>query len=531
VLLAACSGAPEDEESSLSESPEADSIAASGPVNVAGSPTEVWSVSHAWSDRDASGKTYEEKFSEWVSSFKKIPGASWGETIEIPTPYGKRLPGPALECAEVAMTLRVAFASYNHLPFFISGWDDRAGKMLYAGHFGFVYADGSNAKGFPQFRVQYKDYEKSWKEGSAWPSDPALRKLHLGSDDTNAFLGSDAGAGAYFDELFLNKRVGYFVRLVLLSFGSVNLADPVNLFHIRPEATRPGDVLLERWQKRGIGHTIPVVRVEDTGGGHMAIDVATGSMPRRQPLWEGPQQSMWSFTNPMTGGKGQASDGTPYAKLGGGIHRWRVAVLRGSRWQNEVPLADKSDYINSSNTDAIAARPERFATLLAEGTPEEQRQAALARIDAARQHLREHPASCSARTEREDAFAKLYDISAEHFSMNKDAVDKQYRTLEDHVFGELVYEKSKTCCWNSTTKAMADIVMAYAKEEQAKAAKNMMCVQPTVFRAQGGDYATWRAYAEQLGRGAEWRAWSEDEPCAQRNVAEDTLARTASYCH
>jgi hypothetical protein len=75
----------------------------------------------------------------------------------------------------------------------------------------------------------------------AWPKDATLRNYHLGSDDTVPWLpstGSTAcpGAGAYFDEMFLNKRVGYFMRLVLLYFGSTNLADPANMFHVQPEA-------------------------------------------------------------------------------------------------------------------------------------------------------------------------------------------------------------------------------------------------------------------------------------------------------
>lgn len=169
--------------------------------------------------------------------------------------------------------------------------------------------------------------------------------------------------------------------------------------------------------------------------------------------------------------------------------------------------------------------------MLAEGTPEEQRTAALARIDTARQHLREHASSCSARTEREDAFQKLYEVSAASFGMDKNAVDKQYRTLEDHVFGELVYDKSKTCCWDSTTTKMTDIILAYAKDEQAKAAQKAMCVQPTVFSAKADGYSTWQTYAASLGKSADWKSWSEDEPCAQRAVMQDTLARQATYCH
>lgn len=545
--LAACSAAPDgfEEPETFDQSREAETIAASGPVANNASASEVWSVTNAWTDRNTteakkagvawgsgSGLTWEQKYAAWVSSFKKIPSSGWGDTVEIPTPYDARaMPGPALECAEVAMTLRITFSSWYHLPFYLTGWDSKAGRAIFAGHFGFVYSNGNGAKGFPSFRVQYKDYERAWKGGQAWPNDASLRKLHLASDDANESL-QGAGAGAYFDELFLNKRVGYFARLTLLYFGSVNLADPVNLFHIAPEATSAGDVLLERWQKRGIGHTIPVIHVDQTGGEHLAISVASGSMPRRQPKWDGPDQSQWSFTNPMTGGLGEASDGTPYAKLGGGIHRWRTPVLRGGRWSNEVPAVDKSVYIPSADLEAIGARPERFAQLLAEGTPEEQRTAALDRIESSRAHLREHPSSCSARTSREDAFDKLYDISTQHFSMDKAAVDKQYRTIEDHVFGELAYDKSKTCCWNSTTKAMADLVTAYAKDEQTKATQQGQCVQPTVFRASGGGdgYAAFRAYAKSVGREADWKSWSEDEPCAQRAVLEDTLARTSQMC-
>src|SRR5690349_1537988 len=123
--LVACSVSTDEDVNVLDESPEADSIAASGPINSAGSSAEVWSVNAAWSDRDADGKTWEDRYSAWVASFKKIPGRNWGDTIEIPTPYGARkFPGPALECAEVAMTLRITFASWHHLPFLLAGFDN-----------------------------------------------------------------------------------------------------------------------------------------------------------------------------------------------------------------------------------------------------------------------------------------------------------------------------------------------------------------------------------------------------------------------
>jgi len=45
-------------------------------------------------------------------------------------------------------------------------------------------------------------------------------------------------------------------------------------------------------------------------------------------------------------------------------------------------------------------------------------------------------------------------------------------------------------------------------------------------------YAYWAAYAASIGRSADWRAWSEDETCAQKNVASDTEAALSAtpYC-
>ena len=61
--------------------------------------------------------------------------------------------------------------------------------------------------------------------------------------------------------------------------------------------------------------------------------------------------------------------------------------------------------------------------------------------------------------------------------------------------------------------------MDYAEKEQEG-----QCRVPTAFRASMGGYDMWARHAASLGRQLEWKAWSEDEPCAQRNVAEDRLA-------
>ena len=64
---------------------------------------------------------------------------------------------------------------------------------------------------------------------------------------------------------------------------------------------------------------------------------------------------------------------------------------------------------------------------------------------------------------------------------------------------------------------MVEIIMDYAANGQTTT-----CTNPTVFKAESSGYERWRAHAAELGRGGEWRAWSEDELCAQRDVDQDT---------
>jgi len=537
----------------LPDDAKADGVESLGPTVVAGSSTEVWAVRNQWDERDTaearragvawgagSGLDWEQKFDRWVSSFQVVARAGYGQTVRISTPFGTRaLDAPTLECAEVGLFLRATFSSWYGLPFFVTGWDSTSRQPLYAGHFGFVNRRGERIGNFPNFRTQYTDATSTWREGQTWPTDARLRAMRLGNDDAVAFLstgGSTLGAGAYFDEIFLNKRVGYFTRLLLLYFGSVNLADSANTFHVQAEALAAGDLLIERWQKRGIGHVMPVFRRVDLDGGHFEVAIASGSMPRRQPLWTETAQARSYFENDYCGGPALSGDGVPYAQLGGGLRRWRTPVLSGGRWRNLVRMADRMAFLDDSQVDAIGARPARFGELLAAQTPEQRRDAALARVQTARLHLRDYPSSCSARERREDAFADLYEVMQGYFGETRAQVDAAHRTVEDRVFGELEYTRSRTCCWNGSTAAMREIVLAYADKEQRDAAAGMRCVEPTVFRAEaadrmaGGDgFGRWRAFASSIGRGAEWRAWSEDEPCAQRDVTEDTsTARTGT---
>ncbi len=280
-----------------------------------GAVTEVWAVTNKWSDTDTraareaglaweanSGLDWEAKYQRFIASLQKVArdDGNSGSTFRITTPYGDRaFDAPRLQCAEVALLLRAAFASWYHLPFFLQGFNPEAGGTIFAGNFGFVDAHGRRVARFPQFRIVYQDHEGRWSPGQPWPHDSQLRGYRLGDDDDDSFLpDASAGAhtGAYLDEMFLNKRVGYFMRLVLLYFGSENLADPNNLFQLAPEAISPGDVQLERIAQHGIGHTIAVMRVDSPEPRRFEVSVASGSMPARATVWDSPLTSASDFT-------------------------------------------------------------------------------------------------------------------------------------------------------------------------------------------------------------------------------------------
>lgn len=521
------------------------------PVSVDGESTLVWEVKNQWEDTETpaaraagiawgenSGLNWDQKYQVWVDSMEKAQtegGFFESDTFVLTTPWGKELQAPALECAETAIFLRIAFASWYNLPFFMEARDNQG--RIYFGHFG-MRRDNGRFGNMPSFKTRYADFSSRAGEvqaGGEWPSDSELRgkKIPGSFDDQQPMIGPDAHAGAYFDEVFLNKRVGHFLILTLAWFGSVNLADSSNTFNVAPHGIKPGDVLVERWQKVGIGHTLVVMRAEEAGQAEVngqtitqfEAEVASGSMPRRQPVWESAGASKRYFTLEETGGEG-------FAEFGGGLKRWRTTKNVGGRWTNVVMGDYASEWVNSRELDQIAARPSQFEDVLVELSPDQKRDVLLEIIESKRQHLRQFPASCSARINREKAFDSLYELMESEFGTTRAQVDGQFRTLEDYVFAELEYEKSKTCCWNRTTNAMYEVIMDFNIKAQENAS---MCVAPVVFmnRADAGDgYELFRQHAISLGKGAEWVAWSEDESCPQRAVAEDTIAafEGAEFC-
>lgn len=504
---------------------------ADGPLGLAGPPagltqgaaTQVWAVQRAWEDVDADGLDHNEKYAAWVRSLPRLEVDPKNDTFAVVTPFGFSLPAPSVECAEASVLLRVLFASWYGLPFYITAWEEGRGA-LHFGHFG-VWTDEGPDPRFPSYRTKYPDYSGA-DASEPWPVDARLsrRQLTKRGDDANPWLAPGAHAGAWFDRVLLNKRVGHFLHVVLTWTGSMHLASAENTFDIVPEALREGDTLLHRWQRKGIGHTMVTKRVEpmEVGGqAFLKAEVVSGSMPRVQPHWEDALATKMKFTAARGGGEGTGWGGDLFADLGGGIKRWRVAVVIDGRWRNVVPESDRDVYIPRSDIARLAARPEQFQGMLGDASPEAKRDLLLELIEAKRRHLREHPASCSARTGREEAFQALYAVM-EELGSTRDQVDSLHRTLEDRVFAELVYPQSRTCCWNSSTAAMYTIVMDLATSlAQADGA----CAEPPVFRMEDGGYERFEQHAEAMDISDAWVPWSADEPCAWADsVTTDTIA-------
>ncbi len=581
-----------DESSALAEEAgPVDPEAAQGSADYG---TQVWKIKNNWTDRNpATGKTFEQDYVDWVAAYPKTKGFKYGETVKMKTPpgapYEKELDAPTLECADTALFTRAAFAALLGLPFYVKSGD------IYAGHFGFVNPSGVFHPTFgANYKRMYKDFEGQWRPGQPWPSDRSLRTKHAASyssgDETfvEESPGVKGGAGAWFDEFFLNKRVGHFMIKLVDLFGSVNLAQEGNMFHIAPEATLPGDALVHRSGKyRPIGHTLFVYQSRTVRPGRMEIEVVSGSMPARQASWEPHYQSRGYFlasnagapetveeckpdyslnyenksecrkeldtrakaeTAACPGGYVEhsydktkcvryaiiPSETTDVRKLGGGIRRFRTPVKAAGRWKSIVPASARSFYIPDTDVERIGERIKQFEQLLDLGTPEERKVAALATIESNRDYIKSAPSTCSKRKSREEAFQDLYRAFSDAGEYDRTKIDKEHRKLEDYVFAELDYDTSRTCCWNSTKPEHYETVMKWADAEMKKADTQGVCKAPPVFKATGtGDgYTSIRAYA-QANNLPFPEAWTEDEPCKAKDITDDTVTQRgldADYC-
>ncbi|HTR56216.1 MAG TPA: hypothetical protein VMJ10_36330 [Kofleriaceae bacterium] len=541
VVLAACATAGDDSVTELDPGPpmgKNDSADMPG-LPVAGDYTasQAWVVTNQWEDTDTpdaqaagiawsanSGLDWDQKFAAWVGSLQQIPNIDNSfTTITLSTPFGKSVPGPKLDCADLAILLRFSFAAWYHLPIYLVGFD--GSTPVFFGHFGVRTAAGvwSHAPLFSQ----YKDYETESpaQYGASWPQDASLRTSGISPGDQLPFLGPNARLGAFLDEIHLNKRAARLVMFAQAYLGSHNMVDSRNTYNLVPEALRTGDVLMFARAPTVDGHTTIVTRVTAPSPGHIQAEAIYGNDPPAQPEWQDPQETYALFTDPEAGGPdlNTAYGGnTPYSHLNGGLKRFRVAKNIGGQWMNTYMDADKASWIDDTDYDAIAARVATFAELMGTADPSAQRDQLLSVIQQKRAYLMEHPSSCAARTDRETAFASLYQLMSQSFGMDQTAVDAQYRVLDDYVFAPLDYAHSRTCCWDNTNAAMYSIIEAY---EQSLATNG--CVDPTVFAMTNGGYDAFASYAQSSGQSSSWLPWSADEECDQAGASDDVVLPVA----
>jgi hypothetical protein len=484
---------------------------------------EAWKVLHGWEDKTPeagiawpaqSGLNWQEKFSRWVQSLKKVPryGGEGGFTFEVQTPYGKTLPAPVADCADTAMLLRLTFASWYHLPVLF-----RAGANYY-GHFGIRRGSPTVSSAFLCANCDFTAYDYKKK---GWPKDAKLRAKTVGTGDDNPAIGGGR-TGTYLDELFLNKRAGYLIAQLLNDAGSANLAGSTNAYDIRPTAIQAGDILLERWQAQGIGHTIVIKSVDPAPGGKLKVEIAAGWLPPRQTLWEGSVDAHGALSDDYMGGSAciDSACTQTYAMFGGGLKRWRPAKVAGGKWVLSVMAADQASvYIDGKNYAELGKRPAAFDDLVYVPPPEEFRDELLRMISDGRDSLRQKPSGCAARERREDTFNELYQLMRDEFSKSPADVDGLYRKTEDYVFAPLDYTKSGTCCWNSSTPEMGASVVATAVAAAKRQAAANTCEPPAVFKKVNGDYGIYRTAAQAAS--VPWKPYSNDENCPQGTSAND----------
>jgi len=499
------------------------------------SDTQAWVVTNQWEDTatadarkaglawgENSGLNWDEKFSKWVESFEQIQSFdSWFKTVKISTPFNKTVQGPKIDCADLSLLLRISFAAWYHLPIYVVGYDGNT--PVYFGHFGIRTAAGPWSEA-PKLAQKYPDYSNmpASQYEASWPKDTSLRTRGVSSGDDLPFLGNGARMGAFLDEIHLNKRAARLIFFAQAYLGSHNMVDSRNTYNLVPESVRPGDVLMFARSPKVDGHTTIVTRVQHVAGGNMKAESIYGNDPPAQPAWQDPPQTRSLFTDNEGGGpvlNTPYGGTTLYSHLNGGLKRFRVAKVKNGRWVNTWMNADEASWINDTDYDRIGARPAQFAKLLGDPDPAVQRDQLLQVIEEKRTYLHDHPSSCAARTGREEAFRQLYELMQTSFGMDRAAVDAQYRTtIEDYVFAPLDYTKSRTCCWNHTTRPMFDIIMAY----QASIATGG-CVSPAVFKLTANSYDPFASFATSSGHGAEWVPWSADETCEAVNATDDVV--------
>ena len=200
-----------------------------------------------------------------------------------------------------------------------------------------------------------------------------------------------------------------------------------------------------------------------------------GSMPRRQGVKE----------------SGESSKELLHERVHRRRRRRRRRRLREARRRHQAVPRDeerrrlldehvdgrrRGDWINSTDYPRIAARPARFETLLGQVSPHSRRPSCSRRSPTRATTSRSTRRRAAAR-ERRERRSKRSTASPTSSARPRARSTSSTAQLDDYVLGELDYTKSKTCCWNSSTSAMYDIIMKKAAADKAAADAAHVCTR------------------------------------------------------
>ena len=377
----------------------------------------------------------------------------------------------------------------------------------------------------PEFAIAYKDYTSmTTPTGDApGPRTRRSRKRKLwGGEDEQPELGAGAVFGAYLDEIHLNKRAGYFTVIALNYLGSANLADTANTYNLVPEAVRAGDMLIERWQqqrhrphaRRQGGHAArrrQPRRHDDLAARCRAARACKQSRPVVEELLHERvhrRRGRQLRRRRATRSSAAASSAGASTKNVGGY--WTNTWMAGRRGAAGSTRTDYAAHRGAARALRGAARPGLAAAAEAPSCSR--------RSPIARHHLAQYPASCSrARAPRARVRASCTTIAGElgttqARSTRSTATARGLRARrarvheEQDVLLELARRRDVRHRHEETPPRQRPM------RARLRAARRVQVAQPTATSAG-------RTYAASLGRAAEWKAWSEDEACPQRNVA------------
>ena len=544
ALLAACVSGPSDDLDGVSElnpGPPAGKADSAGipalPVHGDYTATQAWVVTNQWEDTDTpdaraagiawsanSGLTWDQKYAAWVGSLQQIPTLdNTFTTVTISTPFGKSVPGPKLDCADLAILLRMSFAAWYHLPFYLSPTTTTRRSTSVTSACARRPARGTSTSNWSK----YADYEHR-RRRSTRRTGPRTRRCARAASPraTTCRTSGPARARARSSTRSTsNKRAARLILFTQAFLGSHNMVDSQNTYNLVPEALphrRRADVRARADRRRP--HDDRHAR-HALAPGSLQAEAIYGNDPPAQPAWQDPAETKSLFTDDEGGGPSlnTAYGGmTPYSHLNGGLKRLRVAKEKHGYWVNTWMDADEASWINDTDYDAIAARPARFAELLGSSDPAVERDQLLAAIAEKRAYLPRSPGVVRrARRSRERVREALH---ADAGQLRHDARDgRRAVPHDDRGLRRSRRSTTRTRARAAGTRRLRDVrphhgVRAAAAGERRRAASSR-----PIFKLTANSYDPFAAFATQTGQASRGCRWTADESCAQAARPHDVV--------